>query len=549
MARNVKLLHSESKEQQEKLRGEEGADGSQEGIQDYTDSLSEGHGLDSAADVNLYDGSQTVDDTPIVDATSFNKEIAFAGYDENNQAIYINIDQADMTNSGDVIKLAAHENARHQMNLDGTALRLSETDQRSLANNRGERAAAAWDAYANLGGFDTQSSTDRSTWTDNNRYASSVQNGTQSIREIRSQSLKPALYAFDGTGQDMNASQTDNNTNIGKLYDMYSGDNKFYQSGVGTNEVYGTNWLHAATGLGADERIGDMYDDLVHTYNGVDGDGKPLPAGSDEDIDIIGFSRGAASARDFANEINRLGIPDLSSARQVKVGSGQTARYVTVYDNYLVDPQTADTDIRFIGIYDTVGSFGQAGDSEEGHKNLTIPPNAQTIRHAISEDENRDGFPLTSVIDLGNPRDLRIKEQVFEGVHTDVGGGYQDDDSLSRDSLYWMTKEAQSVGVPFTNPLTKDLPVGKNGARTEHNELHGDKGWLYYNLQEYIGDGADAPRKVFYYENPAEYTPDIPERADYELNMPSHLNIMENIRPNSSEPLDYRKSSDYESNN
>lgn len=70
-----------------------------------------------------------------------------------------------------------------------------------------------------------------------------------------------------------------------------------------------------------------------------------------------------------------------------------------------------------------VGSFGQAGDSKEGHKNLTIPPNAQTIRHAISEDENRDGFPLTSAIDIGNPRDLRIKEQVFEGVHTDVGGG------------------------------------------------------------------------------------------------------------------------------
>ena len=99
-------------------------------------------------------------------------------------------------------------------------------------------------------------------------------------------------------------------------------------------------------------------------------------------------------------------------------------------------------------MFDTVGSFGMAGNRDEGNKDLSIPDNVQAVRHAISRDESRYFFPLTSAIDPSNPRDPRIIEKVFEGVHTDVGCCYLDDDSLSRDPLYWAWNELGRLNVP-----------------------------------------------------------------------------------------------------
>lgn len=52
-----------------------------------------------------------------------------------------------------------------------------------------------------------------------------------------------------------------------------------------------------ATGAGGHNRIDEMYEELLKNYRA-----------GDHDIDIIGFSRGAAEAREFAYKIASEGI-------------------------------------------------------------------------------------------------------------------------------------------------------------------------------------------------------------------------------------------------
>jgi len=81
-------------------------------------------------------------------------------------------------------------------------------------------------------------------------------------------------------------------------------------------------------------------------------------------------------------------------------------------------------------------------------------------RHAIAVDETRDMFDLVRwehegkgpdpTGDAGSRRmsNLPLREMCFAGSHTDVGGGYPEDESrLSDIALEWMAREARAVGL------------------------------------------------------------------------------------------------------
>ncbi|MFO7607499.1 MAG: DUF2235 domain-containing protein [Desulfurivibrionaceae bacterium] len=232
-----------------------------------------------------------------------------------------------------------------------------------------------------------------------------------------------ALYAFDGTNNDaLNSEKMP--THVAALHKMYT-DDKFYMSGVGINEDWGVqNTLGAAAGYGAGSRLDTMFTYFEMTYR--DGEG-------DTNIDIIGFSRGAAMAREFANRI---------------------------YDKYPC------AKIRFLGLFDTVA---QIGAPDRANRNpgvrLGIPPNVEYVAHAVAKNEYRSLFPLTSIMKaygggfLGprkyKPSDYqefkgeKYWETPFEGAHSDIGGGYGDGTNLN--ALWWMYDVAKSKGVPFSS--------------------------------------------------------------------------------------------------
>jgi Uncharacterized alpha/beta hydrolase domain (DUF2235) len=232
-----------------------------------------------------------------------------------------------------------------------------------------------------------------------------------------------ALYAFDGTWNSATLDdnvETTNETNVANFYVAYTGP-KWYVSGPGTRFEKVGRMIGGVFGAGGPERLKEAYNTLCENW-----------AAGDHVIDIIGFSRGAALALDFANRIEDNGIR--------RPGTKE-----------VVEERPA---IRFLGLWDVVGAFGvgiNAGLLEFqkinfGHK-LYIPDNVQYCFHAMAMDERRQTFRVTRL--------LNGYEVWFRGVHSDVGGG-NGNLGLASIALCWMLRKATGAGLPIKETAIAD---------------------------------------------------------------------------------------------
>lgn len=221
-----------------------------------------------------------------------------------------------------------------------------------------------------------------------------------------------ALYAFDGTNNDGDRDRWDNPeaengpTNVKILYDIYSG-NRFYAHGVGTRDGV-RNLAGLAGGLGGKARE-------ESALRAVD----EFLKGGDTIADIIGFSRGAAEARDFANQLRQ--------------------KYPCIR-------------IRWIGLFDTVASFGLGGNGTDIGYRFGIPSGTESVFHLTAGGERRHFFPLMSIsagADRPNPNRNYREIRIPGAAHSDIGGGYRDDRGLANFSLVAMWRDGRSRDVPF----------------------------------------------------------------------------------------------------
>ncbi|MEP6961991.1 MAG: DUF2235 domain-containing protein, partial [Acidobacteriota bacterium] len=150
------------------------------------------------------------------------------------------------------------------------------------------------------------------------------------------------LYAFDGTWS-TDSPDAAHDTNIVLFRNAYQDRPVFYETGVGTRYAFLGSLAGALTGAGGRVRVREALKNL-----------KPDAT----EIDIVGFSRGAALALHFANA-----LPE-----RVK--------------------------IRFLGLFDTVPSFGVPGNEINMGWKLELPGAAQHCFHAMALDESRYNFPL-----------------------------------------------------------------------------------------------------------------------------------------------------------
>ena len=231
-----------------------------------------------------------------------------------------------------------------------------------------------------------------------------------------------ALYAFDGT---WNADEVDDvqDTNIVRFKELYEGNHTEYMEGVGTRFGKLGEILGGLFGSGGKTRIDEMYEELCENV-----------ANGDLDIDIIGFSRGAALAVHFANKIGEEGI---------KLSKGKTEK----------------VKIRFLGVWDIVGSFGLSFDTFINFQDINLGWNIDTVHqcveqcfHAMALDERRETF-YVSRLDPNNQYP-NIKEVWFRGVHSDIGGGNKNV-TRSNIALQWMLEQALSCGVPINETKAK----------------------------------------------------------------------------------------------
>ncbi|MFZ2655639.1 MAG: DUF2235 domain-containing protein, partial [Victivallales bacterium] len=245
-----------------------------------------------------------------------------------------------------------------------------------------------------------------------------------------------ALYAFDGTGNDMTQVGDPNSpldsglSNIAILFNAYNGKG-WYLPGVGTQGKADITW-GGITGWGGDYRVNEMYNKFLEFYRA-----------GDTDIDIIGFSRGAALARAFANKIAKDGVPYTYQSSTTEIGP---------FEIDLPSKKTgkACPRIRFLGLFDTVASFGLPGNNINLGKDIGIPDIVDYTAHATAMDELRRKFPLSSITSPEEKIDLSRKiEMSFRGAHADIGGGYTDFPEASYKPLEWMRQQGISHGVPF----------------------------------------------------------------------------------------------------
>jgi len=258
------------------------------------------------------------------------------------------------------------------------------------------------------------------------------------------------LFAFDGTENTDDPtylqSRGSSRSNVVRFRDLYLDGKKRYVTGVGTvhrDEEYGDiipPLLDRASNRSGYTRIERM----LRYFQDEAGD---TPDDQVMNVDIVGFSRGSAQARDFANSI----------ARDVR---GGWYEYRDAATNALLCQRV---NLRFMGLFDTVLSVNGSGHSYT----MGIPGAFQHVAHAVALNEYRSdsllswtmrnplpnldhtgGFPLESIgASSQQPGAVRV-EMGFIGAHADIGGGYSDSDNqLSFVALHWMVAQATQAGV------------------------------------------------------------------------------------------------------
>jgi uncharacterized protein (DUF2235 family) len=208
---------------------------------------------------------------------------------------------------------------------------------------------------------------------------------------------------------------------------------------------------------------------------------------SDDDrIHLIGYSRGAFAARSLAGMIAKCGI-----IREMELpATAVFTRYRATNTPGLREMQEGETPartaedrlllansrlvrIRFIGVFDTVGSLGIPGGvgrlvdrrRYEFH-DTRLSGLVDLACHAVAIDEHRKQFAPTLWTSVPIPipqHPTRVEQRWFVGEHANVGGGGttapQVDNPLSLLTREWIVGRAVEAGLvvePPPIPLTGD---------------------------------------------------------------------------------------------
>ncbi len=268
--------------------------------------------------------------------------------------------------------------------------------------------------------------------------------------------MKRIILCADGTwNTPPGVDSKSGGTNVWKFYCAMPDTEdqlKFYDSGVGTGGTLLEHLTGGALGEGLFDKVQDCYSFLSHVYDPGDS------------IYLIGFSRGAYTARSLGGMIAALGVPskNLSNSTTPEIFAAYRERDETkrealkahLKESYSLE----DAHLAMVGVWDTVGSLGIPGvlfeglmDKKYGFLDTTLSDCVDHAYHAISIDERRASFqPTLWTYPDGRYRknDARLEQVWFPGAHCDVGGSYPDS-QLADITLSWMMQKAKALGVTF----------------------------------------------------------------------------------------------------
>lgn len=246
----------------------------------------------------------------------------------------------------------------------------------------------------------------------------------------------------------------------------------YYGQGVGTGNAI-DRFTGGAFGDGLEDNIHDAYRFLVANYEPGD------------ELYVFGFSRGAFTARSIGGMIRKCGILRRDGVRQY---AEAVALYrgsehpddpgpVAFRTRYSVMAQE-DIPIRFIGVWDTVGSLGiplrglrALTRGKHQFHDTELSENVEFAYHALAINEHRAPFEPTLWQYKPKPNQ-RVEQVWFCGAHSDVGGGYASSE-LSDIALDWMVQKARGTGLAFDQAAVDAYPLNANALGKLHNSKTG----------------------------------------------------------------------------
>lgn len=295
--------------------------------------------------------------------------------------------------------------------------------------------------------------------------------------------MRNLILFSDGTG---NSSAKAEKTNVWRMFQALdqSAEDQLarYDDGVGTSRIKFLAAIGGAFGWGLKRNVLDLYKFVCRQYRPGDR------------IYGFGFSRGAFTIRVLASLIETEGLVEYRSEEELN------RRAVTIYRIYRSKrfptapfspvkpfrivrdkaihlfqrisgrptdeqlPRRSNIPIEFLGLWDTVSAYGMPVEEFKPavnwlvwpmlFKDLKLPAAVKHACHALSLDDERTTFhPLVwdeteerKEVAAGKVEPGRMKQVWFAGVHSNVGGGYPED-QLALITLDWMMENAQQHGL------------------------------------------------------------------------------------------------------
>ncbi len=313
------------------------------------------------------------------------------------------------------------------------------------------------------------------------------------------------LIFSDGTGQrGVRDDASALNTNVFRMFlaaEGLPGFEVFYDAGLGAPPELGDddealaagadsltrklrNVWSKATGWGITANIVECYEALMMRWE------------PGMRIGFFGFSRGAYTVRCLGGVLSTCGIATVEGGAPISrdQDSADATRRRRIAEEAVAAYKIRDAAQRrsagkafagkygaaavapdVIGVFDTVKALGLPGimnvvnpyrhEFHDTELSTRVPVGLQ----ALSIDENRKVFAPVLWDDASGSGQI-IEQCWFPGVHSDVGGGYGDDNRLADLALAWMLARLRSlVGLQIPIPVTAD---GKILGRT-HDERTG----------------------------------------------------------------------------
>lgn len=272
------------------------------------------------------------------------------------------------------------------------------------------------------------------------------------LRDSRRPADRLFVAAFDGTGNSMFKDAPENHTNVARiakqiesLKDPAIGHG--YVEGPGTQG--GLAGVHdLAKGQSYEARMEEMYLQFIQKA------AMWLRENPDADIRVaaIGFSRGAEQAAGFTRLVDERGIQDPRDMGVVRGRDGHIERLDPARPP-LREPGTV---VQAVGLFDPVGT-GTPRDHDR-----RLPPSVVSGFQITAEDERRNLFQSTRVLDPGVTGDGRFLNVAVAGAHSDVGGSYRLD-GLSIRSGNLMVDYLNALGDrPFLHKREEPADPARN---------------------------------------------------------------------------------------